>query len=248
MTSANALPDHQGSARFATTRWSVVVSAGGGHDSPQVREALGTLCQVYWYPLYAYVRRSGHSADDAQDLVQSFFTQLLEKNRLEVADPQRGKFRSFLLASLKHFLANEWRRAGAQKRGGQPPISLDLASGESRLALEPADELTPEKIYERRWAMTLLEQTLARLREEFAASGKLELFEQVKDYLGGDRGAVPYRQLAAELGMTEGALKVAIHRFRRRWRELMRDQIAHTVTRPEEVNEELRALFNAVAQ
>src|SRR4051794_28515308 len=194
----------EGSSRFCETRWSVVVAAGR-QASPDAREALATLCQVYWYPLYAYVRRHGHAATDAQDLTQEFFARLLEKNSVGAADPAKGKFRSFLLASLKHFLANEWRRADAQKRGGgQVPLSLDFQGGETRFTLEPAHELTAEKLFERRWALTLLEQTLATLREEFARSGKLPLFEHLKAYLGGDAGTVPYRDLAAALGMTEG--------------------------------------------
>jgi RNA polymerase sigma-70 factor (ECF subfamily) len=225
------------------------VVAAGRQASPDAREALATLCQVYWYPLYAYVRRQGHSATDAQDLTQEFFARLLEKNYVGAADPAKGKFRSFLLASLKHFLANEWRRADAQKRGGgQVPLSLDFEGGETRFTLEPAYELTAEKLFERRWALTLLEQMLATLRDEFARSGKLALFEHLKPYLGGDASTVPYRQLAAELGMTEGAIKVSVHRLRRRCGELLRAAIARTVVGPEEVDEELRDLFNAVGQ
>jgi len=233
-------------ARFATTRWSLVATAGSA--SSEAREALAALCQAYWYPLYAFLRRQGTPAESAQDLVQSFFVELLEKDRLGAADRERGKFRSFLLASLKHFQANEWRRAGAQKRGGARTIvSLDVVDGERRLALEPAHELTPERAFQRQWAMTLLEQTLTALRQEFRAAGKAELFERLKEYLGGDNGGVPYRQLAEELGTTEGALKVAVHRFRGRWREVLQEQIAQTVAGPEEVQDELRDLFDAVA-
>jgi len=235
-------------AQFATTRWSLVVSAGKQHDLPRAREALATLCQAYWYPLYAFLRRQGTSAEDAQDLVQAFFVELLEKQRLAAADPERGKFRSFLLVSLRHFQANQWRREAAQKRGGGvPAVSLDLEVGERRFALEPAHEITAERIFQRQWAMTLLEQTLAALRAEFAAARKAEQFERLIPYLGGDRG-VPYNELAAELGTTEGALKVAVHRFRGRWREVLREQIAQTVAGPEEVEEELRELFDAVAE
>jgi len=225
------------------------MSAGKPQDLPRAREALATLCQAYWYPLYAFLRRQGTSTEDAQDLVQAFFVELMEKGKLGTADPERGKFRSFLLVSLRHFQANQWRREAAQKRGGGVrTVSFDLEAGERRFALEPAHELTAERIFQRQWAMTLLEQTLATLRAEFAAAGKAEQFERLKQYLGGDRDSVPYRELAAELGMSEGALKVAVHRFRGRWREVLREQIAQTVAGPEEVEEELRELFDAVAE
>jgi RNA polymerase sigma factor (sigma-70 family) len=244
----NAKSGSPGSERFRTTHWSIVIAAGR-RSSPDGRDALATLCRVYWYPLYAYVRRQGHSPNDAQDLTQEFFARLLEKNIAGKADRARGKFRSFLLASLNRFLANEWRRAGARKRGdGRVALALDLAAGEGRYTLEPTHEVTAEKIYERRWAMTLLEQTLARLRDEFERSGKLDLFEHLKPYLGGDLRNVPYRQIAAELEKTEGAVKVAVHRLRQRCRELLRAEIAETVSGPEEVDEELRDLFEAVGQ
>jgi RNA polymerase sigma factor (sigma-70 family) len=236
-----------GSERFHTTQWSVVLAAGR-RSSPDAHDALATLCQVYWYPIYAYVRRRGRSPDDAQDLTQSFFAGLLEKNVAGKADRSRGKFRSFLLASLDHFLAKEWRRASARKRGeGRVALALDFAAGESRYTLEPAHELTAEKIYQRRWALTLLEETLAKLRDEFARSGKLELFERLKPYLGGDENTVPYRQIAESLGKTDGAVKVAVHRLRQRCRALLRSEIAQTVSTPQEVDEELRDLFAAVA-
>ena len=244
----NSAAARSGKGRFATTHWSIVLAAGQ-QRSAEARRALAALCETYWYPLYVYVRRQGYSANDAQDLTQEFFARLLEHNYLAAADREKGKFRSFLLASLNHFLAKEWRRAGAQKRGGgRVAISLDLASGESRYGLEPAHALTAEKIYERRWALTLLEQTLAKLRDEFSSGGKLKLFEHLKPYLGGEKGTVPYRQLAAELGMTEGAVKVSVHRLRRRCRELLRAEIAQTVAGPDEVDEELRDLFKAVGR
>ena len=223
--------------------------AAGRRSSPDARDALASLCQTYWYPLYAFVRRKGHSPADAQDLTQEFFTRLLEKNIAGKANRTRGKFRSFLLASLNHFLANEWRSAGTSKRGGgRVALSLDLAAGESRDCVEPTHELTAEKIYQRRWALTLLEKTLVKLRDEFAATGKLELFDHMKAYLGGDESTVPYRQIAVELEKTEGAVKVAVHRLRQRCRELLRAEIAETVSDPMEVDEELRDLFEAVAQ
>ncbi len=223
--------------------------AAGRRSSPDARDALASLCEVYWYPLYAYIRRKGHSPADAQDLTQEFFAWLLEKNLAGKADPTRGRFRSFLLTSLDHFLAKYWRRAGTRKRGGgHAVVSLDLAAGENRYTLEPAHELTAEMIYRRRWALTLLEKTLASLRDEFVTRGKLELFEHLKPHLGGDETTVPYSQLAEVVGKTEGAVKVAVHRLRQRCRELLRAEIAQTVSSPEEVDEELRDLFESVAQ
>jgi RNA polymerase sigma factor (sigma-70 family) len=234
-------------ARFHSTHWSIVLAAGRP-SSPQAHAALAALCQIYWYPLYAYVRRQGHSPDDAQDLTQAFFATLLADKITGKADRTRGKFRSFLLASVNHFLANEWRSTRAQTRGGgRVVLSLDLAAGESRYRLEPAHGASAEKIFERRWALTLLEQTVDRLRAEFAARGKIDLFEHLKPYLGGDDGNMPYREIAAQLGSTEGAVKVAVHRMRQRCRELLRAEIEQTVSRPEDVDDELRDLFDAVA-
>ncbi|MGD0899681.1 MAG: sigma-70 family RNA polymerase sigma factor [Thermoguttaceae bacterium] len=245
--------------RFATTHWSMVVRAGGhrggtaesgaagvGH-APEAGRALATLCENYWFPLYAFVRRAGHSAEDAQDLTQEFFVGLLAKNCLAVADPQRGKFRSFLLGAMKHFLANQQRRQAAQKRGGrQSAISLDFDSGENRYRrMEPADNLTPERLYEKRWALALLDLVFGRLREEFAAAGKLPLFDRLKQFLA-TRGA-SYREVAEELALTEGAVKVAVHRMRRRYRELLKEEIAQTVTGPEALEDELRDLLAALA-
>jgi DNA-directed RNA polymerase specialized sigma24 family protein len=232
---------------FATTRWTLIAAAGQS-ATPESRRALGELCASYWYPLYAYARRKGLQPAEAQDITQSFFAELLEKDRLQMADRQRGRFRSFLLASLNHFLANYWRQAQAQKRGGGlKAFSLDFADGENRYVLEPVDELTPERIFERRWAVTLLEHTLARLRAEYVAADKEQLFDKLKMHLGGDDLRTPYEQLAPEFNTTASALKVAAHRLRRRYRELLRDEIAETVSSPEEVDEELRALFQAVA-
>lgn len=231
---------------FATTRWSLVLAAGKA-SSPAGRQALVALCGTYWFPLYAYIRRRSMRADEAQDLTQEFFARLLEKDSLSSADPARGKFRSFLLGSLNHFLANHWRREQTQKRGGQQTIlSLDFEHGESQLTIEPAHSLTPEKIYERRWAMTLLTTALARLREEYVAAGKLPLLERLQPYLGGDGDAAPYREIAGELGLSEGAVKVAAHRMRRRCQGILRAEIAQTVAGPEEVEEELCDLFQAL--
>ena len=201
-----------------------------GTDSPQAHQALETLCGNYWYPLYAYVRRQGHSAHDAQDLTQAFFARLLEKNYLADVQREKGRFRSFLLASLKHFLANEWDREQALKRGGgKRLIALDEDSAESRYKLEPKDDLSADKIYERRWALTLLDQVLAKLRGEFEKDGKLDQFETLKQYLSGGRTSVSYAQAADKLGMNEGAIKVAVHRLRKRYRELLRVGVAQVV-------------------
>ena len=230
-------------AVFATTHWSVVLTAGET-DSQQAAEALEKLCRAYWYPLYAYVRRKGYAAHDAQDLTQEFFARLLARNYLSVADRNRGKFRSFLLGCLEHFLAREWTRAHAQKRGGGKLLfSLDEMDAENRYLREPAHELTAEKIFDRRWATTLLDQAMTRLREECLASQKGDLFAKCQDYLSGERGEASYADLAASLAMSEGAIKVAVHRLRQRYGELVRAEIAQTVASPDEVDEELRYLF-----
>jgi RNA polymerase sigma-70 factor (ECF subfamily) len=232
--------------RFASTHWSVVLAAGQGSSS-EAREALATLCRVYWYPLYAYARRRLGNVDDAQELTQEFFTQFLEKNYFQGADPQRGKFRSFLLTAFLRFLAKERERANAQKRGGgRALLPLDFQAGERRYHLEPADPTTPQSLFERRWALTLLEQTLARLREELASAGKERLFERLKGTLTGDDLREPYAQIGQELGMSEQAIKVAVHRLRRRYQELLRAEIGQTVDRTEEIDDELRDLFAAV--
>jgi RNA polymerase sigma-70 factor (ECF subfamily) len=232
--------------RFASTRWSVVAAAGR-KESPEARAALAVLCQAYWYPLYAYARRRLASADDARDLTQEFFARLLEKDYLQAADPRRGKFRSFLLTAFQHFLANEHARSTARKRGGQRrPVSLEFGDGEHRYRHEPADLATPETLYERRWALTLLEQTLANLRREFAASGKERLFEALKGTLTGDGSGEPYERIGRDLGLSGAAVKTAVHRLRRRYQELLRAEVARTVTSPEEVEDELRDLFAAV--
>lgn len=233
-------------ARFATTHWSVVLSAGR-NDTPRARASLAQLCQTYWYPLYAFVRRQGHSAPDAQDLTQEYFARLLETNSLEQVRREKGRFRSFLLASLKHFLANEWDRARALKRGGgQELISLDGDSAETRYGLEPAHGETADRIFNRRWALTLLDATLARLREEFVTENKTKLFEELKFTLTADRSTTSYAEAAKELGLSEGAVKVAVHRLRQRYREVLRTEIANTVATPDEVEEELRQLFAAL--
>lgn len=235
-----------GAGQFALTHWSVVVAAGR-RESTHARDALEQLCRAYWQPIYAFVRRQGHSPSDAQDLTQEFFARLLEKNYLQTVDPAKGRFRSFLLASVKHFLANEWDRARAQKRGGkQVLLSIDGASAETAYAVEPVEQLTPDRIFERRWALTLLAEVMAQLRGEYQREGKTEIFEQLKSTLTGERRSVGYVEIASRLHSSEGAVKVAVHRLRRRYRELLRAEIAQTVASPEAVEEEIRALFAAL--
>ncbi len=232
---------------FVTTHWSLVVSAGR-NDTPDARNALEKLCRAYWFPIYAFVRRQGHGPHDAQDLTQDFFARLLEKNYLAGVNPAKGRFRSFLLASLKHFLANEWDKARAQKRGGgQILIPIDIAAAESSGGLDPADHLTAERVFERRWALTLLEQVLRRLRADYVRDGRENLFEQLKPTLTEASRTVGYAEIATRLGTTEGAVKVAVHRLRQRYREVLRAEIADTVASPGEVEDEIRNLFAALA-
>ena len=227
-------------SRFEATRWSIVAAAGAA-DSQCAQRALEHLCTAYWYPLYAFVRRQGHAPHDAQDLTQEFFARLLARNFLGDADPAKGRFRSFLLGALKHFLSDEWDRAGAQKRGGgQQPISLDAESAETRYQLDPADESSAEKIYERRWALALLDQVLKRLREEFTRDGKQHVFDELKSALTG--GKIPYAEIAARLDVKEGAVRTAIHRLRTRYRDIVRAEIAETVASPAEVQHLFAAL------
>ncbi len=232
-----------GPRRFETTRWSVV-RAAGDRASPDAEQALTTLCRTYWYPLYAYLRRRGHTREDAQDLTQAFFVKLLEEGTIRVADPRRGKFRSFLLAALKHFVANEERRARTSKRGsGRSPVSLDFLDfqiAEGRYAQELVHAATPEEVFERRWAFTVLDQVFDGLRREYTDAGKGTLFAHLQPFLGGETDTAPYRDIAATLEMTEGAVKVAVHRLRRRCRALLLSELAHTVADPSEVDDELQ--------
>jgi len=231
-------------ARFEETRWSVVVAAGG--DSTKAGKALAHLCETYWYPLYAFVRREGHGADDAQDLTQEFFARLLEKKWLDGVNREKGKFRSFLLAAMRHFLANEWDRAHRLKRGGGVTVlSLDAETAEARYALEPPDGMTADRIFERRWALTLLEQVLAQVRREFMAVGREKLFEELKVALTGEK--VPYAEIAVRLNLSEGAIRVAVHRLRTRYRELLRAEIGETVATESEIDAEVQHLFAALA-
>jgi len=248
MSTAESKPDSlaPGAGDFPPTRWSVVLAAGRS-QSTHARDALETLCRAYWQPIYAFIRRQGQSPPDAQDLPQEFLARLLETRGLDKASPSKGRFRSFLLASLKHFLANEWDKARAQKRGGgYVLVPFDTQLAESLCGPESAAQDTAEKIFERRWALTLLAQVLARLRAEYASDGKTELFEHLKAALSGEGRTVPYAQIATKLKMSEGALRVAVHRLRQRYRQLLREEIAHTVSSKEEVEAEIRALFAAL--
>jgi RNA polymerase sigma-70 factor (ECF subfamily) len=232
---------------FVTTQWSVVLDAARS-DTTRAQAALEKLCRTYWYPLYAYVRRRGHPAPDAQDLTQAFFARLLEHNWVGAADRERGRFRTFLLTAMSRFLSDEWDRLRAQKRGGgvvHVPVQLDTA--ETRYGHEPADDDTPEQCFERRWALTLLETVLQRLRVEYERAGKSELFATLNSSLVGGLESQPYAELAAQLGMNEGAVKVAVHRLRKRYRHLLRAEIAQTTAGTEDMEDELRHLFAVLA-
>lgn len=233
---------------FATTHWSVVLTATQS-ESTQAEAALARLCQTYWYPLYAYVRRRGHAAPEAQDLTQAFFARLLERHWVGQADRERGRFRTFLLTALSRFLADEWDKQRAQKRGGgvvHVPVQLDTA--ETRYGHEPAAAGTPEQDYERRWALTLLDTVLQRLRAEYERGGKGVLFAGLSSSLVGSRESQPYAELAGQLGMHEGAVKVAVHRLRKRYRLLLQAEIAQTLSGTEQVEDELRHLFAVLAR
>ncbi len=233
-------------AVFATTHWSVVLAAGR-RDAPQAEASLEKLCQTYWLPLYAYVRRRGYGEADAKDLTQGFFAWLLERHWLEQADQQRGRFRSFLLTTFNGFLANEWDKTQAQKRGGGRVLSLPFGDADARCRWEPADNVTPEQIFEWRWAVALLDAVMGRLGADYARQDKAQLFQELKPCLLGDRTAQPYASLASKLGMTEGSVKVAVHRLRQRYRQLLREEIANTVANREDVEEEMRHLFAVLA-
>jgi len=248
-----SLPDSTfpgGGRAFATTRWSVVRAAGGAdakgfHESPAAREALERLCQIYWYPLYAYARRHGHSGPDAQDLTQGFFAELIAKNRLAGVE-RVSRFRAYLLTAFKHFLSNEHERMHAQKRGGgADALSLNTSGAELSYVMEPSCGATPEKLFERRWALALLEQTLSRVENEYSDAGKRALFEALKPGLTGAN--VAHAEIAAQLNVTDGAVKVAAHRLRQRYREVLRAEIADTVAHPDEIEDELRHLMSALS-
>jgi RNA polymerase sigma-70 factor (ECF subfamily) len=231
---------------FVTTRWTVVLSAGR-KSSPKADRALEELCRVYWFPLYAYVRRRGHTREDAEDLTQAFFARFLEKNYLEGLSAERGRFRAFLLASLKHFLANEWDKSQRQKRGGGiPHLSLDWQGADERYHLDPPDESgSPDRLFDREWAVALLGKVIESLQTECESEGRAEQFAGMKTFLTVGKGAISYADAAKVLGLDEGAARVAVHRLRKRYRQLLRDEISQTLTDPAQVDEEMRALFGA---
>ena len=247
MTAFDTTPGLPRSDYFATTRWTVVVQAGQ-RSSPQSARALAELCETYWYPLYCYVRRRVASREDAEDLVQGYFERFVEQNDLEHLSADRGRFRAFLLASMKHFMANQRDRAGRQKRGGgQPVLSLDWQDAETRFQLEPTDPgANPEQEFDRHWALALLERVVHRLRDECTADGKAELFRHTKGFLTFNESAIPHAEAAEALGWSEGAVRVAVHRLRQRYRTLLREEIAQTLVDPAQVADELRSLLAAL--
>jgi RNA polymerase sigma-70 factor (ECF subfamily) len=233
---------------FLTTHWSVVLTAGSS-DTTRAQTALERLCRAYWFPLYAYVRRRGHSVEDAQDLTQAFFARVLEQHWLARADQAKGRFRTFLLTAMERFLANEWDKVRALKRGGghrNIPIQLDTA--ETRYGVEPVDTRTPEQAFEYRWALTLLDEVVNQLEAEMRARDQADLFAILKSCLVGDGASQPYAELAVKLGVEEGAIKVVVHRLRQRYRELLRAEIANTVASPGEVDAEMHHLFNVLSR
>jgi RNA polymerase sigma factor (sigma-70 family) len=228
-------------SHFGETRWSLVLAAQGGDEA---QPALATPCGMYWYPLYAFVRRSGYSREESEDLTQEYFARLLSKNWLASVDRTKGRFRAFLLATMKHFLGNEWRRTQTEKRGGKLQIvPLDADQAEERYHREPADTLTPDLLYERRWALTIIENVFATLRSEMEEAGKLELFDTLKDLLSPDTRHLSYKEAGARLGLTEDAVKMTVYRLRKRYRDLLRAHIAATVSTNAEIDAEIRDLF-----
>ena len=232
---------------FTATQWTQIRLAAET-SSPDGQEALQQLCQTYWYPLYAYVRRKGHNPEEAQDLTQAFFARLLDKKYIALAAPELGRFRTFLLSSLQRFLINEWEKVRTQKRGGGASfVTWDEAETERLYQTEQSSGKSPEELYDRRWALTLLDQVFLKLQAEFAAEGHSSRFAKLKVLLWGDKSAPPYSEVAAQLGMTEGTLKVAVHRLRHRYRELLREQVLRTSARPEDVDEEIRYLIAVIS-
>jgi RNA polymerase sigma factor (sigma-70 family) len=236
------------SSAFVTTHWSVVLAAGA-ESSPDAQAALEQLCRTYWFPLYAYVRRQGQGEQDAQDATQAFFARFLEKGHVRLADPARGRFRSFLLTCLKRFLVNEWERGQAARRGaGYWFLSLDEQEAENRYQAGQDNGLSPDKAFDRRWATAVLERALSRLRAEYVAAGKEGMFEQLKTLVWGGTTAGTYPEIAAALGMSEGAARVAVHRVRQHYRDLLRAEVGQTVASPDEVDDELRYLIEILRQ
>jgi RNA polymerase sigma factor (sigma-70 family) len=230
---------------FATTHWTVVIAAGR-LSTPQADHALEELCSSYWFPLYAYVRRRGHTKEDAEDLTQAFFARFLAKNYLEGLSAERGRFRAFLLASLKHFLANEWDHSQRQKRGGAVPhLSLNWQTADTQFQVAATAEPSPDKAFDREWAVALLAKVIERLRAECEAEGRVRLFDELKVFLTAGKGAQSHAEAARNLGLEETAVRVAVHRLRKRYRQLLRDEIAQTLADPAQADEEMRALFGA---
>jgi len=244
----NRRDDAPDAPAFVTTHWSVVLAAARS-DTTRAQAALEHLCRIYWYPIYNFVRRQGHSTHDAQDLTQEFFARLLEKHWIADADQSRGRFRSFLLLMLKRFLVVEWRKANAQKRAGNlHPLPLPLDTAETRYTREPADNHTPEQAFEKQWALTLLDTVVRDLGADYEQDGNGRLFEVLKPTLTGSRETQPYAALASALNMSEGAVRVAVHRLRERYRQRLRAEVAHTVGSPADVDDELRHLFRVLAR
>ena len=245
--SQNETPGVGSSESFSTTHWSVVLSAGDGCENIAQR-ALEQLCQAYWFPLYAYVRRQGNSADDAKDLTQEFFTRFLERGHFALADPERGRFRTFLLTSLKRFLNEEWRKANRQKRGGgRQFVPFDGEDAENRFSAAPRDSLAPDLLYDRRWAEALLERVLGQLKKDYESTGRAAIYTQLQQFLWGRQAELSYAEMGERLGINEGAVKVAVHRLRQRFRELLREAVANTVEKPDQIDDELKHLLGAFA-
>ena len=236
---------HHGPAAFTTTHWSVVLEAQG--ESPAAHEALEKLCRTYWRPIYAFLRRQGVSPEEAEDITQGFFAQLLERRKFSALRKEKGRLRSFLLGALKYFLADEQRRAMAIKRGkGQRLISLEELRADERIDMEPSDPMTAEMIYERRWALTVLERVLSRLKDEYVAAGNAALFDALKELLPDEPGSPSQAEIATQLGMTENAVRQAFYRFRQRYQSLLREEIAQTVATPADIEDELRHLIAVI--
>lgn len=247
MSASPRTDPHRGGAVFATTHWSAVLLAAAG-GSAAADGALGRLCQTYWYPLYAFFRREGRSPEEAEDLTQSLFAELLRRDGLAGVNPAKGRFRSFLLAAARNFLRNDWNRANRLKRGGgATTFSLDALTAEEWYRLEPADDASPEKLFDRRWAETLIEQGLQRLEAECREAGQAARFEVLRDFVLGDAGGASYADAGARLGLGESAVTSALHRLRARFRELLRQEVAHTVEHPGDVEAELRELLAALS-
>lgn len=243
MSANTTASPHPSEAWFGTTHWSVVLSARD-RASPQSEAALEQLCRAYWCPLYAFVRRQGYSPHDAQDLTQEFLSRLVHKDYLDTVRQEKGRFRTFMMMAIKRFLSDAWDQARAQKRGGGARnLSLEAAEAEGKYQVEAVEEVTPETLYERHWALTLLDRTMSRLRREYAAAGKSAAFEELKVFLTQAKGTIPHAEVAQRLGLNEGAVRVSAHRLRKRFRELFREEIARTVSCPEDIEGEVRHLF-----